>query len=128
MIAKPILTVAALAMVGLAPRAHATSANAAAVVYDPQTNSAIVSTADLDLSSQADVKVLDARLRSAGKAVCGAEPNIMEFGAHKDYVACLDDAYDRGVAQAKSAMSTASAGKAYAVTVAASPPLASRNR
>ncbi|HXZ68620.1 MAG TPA: UrcA family protein [Alphaproteobacteria bacterium] len=64
-----------------------------------ETRSKRISYADLDLSKQAGVKALLARIQSAAKEVCSPEPMSTDMAGHKDYDGCISHAVDTAVAQ-----------------------------
>jgi UrcA family protein len=112
-----LLAAAVVAGVALTSAAAAT---AAAVSYDPDTNAAVVSAADLNLSSASDARTLIIRLHSAASAVCGDAPAKIELSRRRAYDACVADAYAGAIARLNNPTVTAmSAGKAYPVAVAA---------
>lgn len=67
------------------------------VSIDRVTQSQSVSYADLDLSSQAGMKTLTARINSAAKTVCGPAPEYRE--SRTGYDACIKSAVDHAMIQ-----------------------------
>lgn len=68
-----------------------------AVFGDLVTKSQPVPYADLDLSSQAGMKTLTARINGAAKTVCGPAPEYRE--SHTPYDACIKSAVDHAMIQ-----------------------------
>ena len=59
--------------------------------------SVTVSYADLDLASAAGAQTLYARLSSAARQVCGAEPRNVELRQHASFRSCYHQALDEAV-------------------------------
>jgi UrcA family protein len=57
----------------------------------------VVSYADLDITDEAGVRTLYARLRSASEKACGGEPSSRELAQRARYRACYDRVLNKSV-------------------------------
>jgi len=57
----------------------------------------VVSYADLDITNEAGVRTLYARLRWAAEKACGGEPSSRQLAQQADYRACYDRVLDKSV-------------------------------
>ena len=77
--------------------AHAQTVEGISVSGDRMTQSQPVSYADLDLTRQAGMNTLAARVRAAAKTVCGMEPEYRE--PRGPFEACVKSAVDHALIQ-----------------------------
>jgi UrcA family protein len=77
--------------------AHAQTVEGISVSGDRMTQSQTVSYADLDLTRDAGMKTLTARIHTAAKTVCGMEPEYREPRA--PFEACMKSAVDHAMIQ-----------------------------
>jgi UrcA family protein len=80
------------------------AAHAQSVSFDSVTQSQSVSYADLDLTSQAGMKTLAARINGAAKTVCGPAPEYRD--SRTPYDACIKSASDHAMIQVARAAET----------------------
>ena len=85
--------VSALAILGFAGGVHA----AANPSSNPDSHSAKVSLADVDLGTDDGAKVALQRIRSAARRVCSEDPNIRNVDLTHPYVDCLNATVDHAV-------------------------------
>ena len=82
--------------------ATASAAPARADESGMQTNSIVVSYADLDIHSAAGAKTLLGRIKVASRHVCGDRPSPLSLRSMTHYNTCVKDAVSGAVAQAPS--------------------------
>lgn len=82
--------------------ATASAAPARADEMGTQTNSIVVSYADLDIHSTAGAKTLISRIKVASRRVCGDRPWAEHLREVARYKTCIQDAMSGAVAQAPS--------------------------
>jgi len=112
---KPLIFLAAV-MAGTAAVLASTSVNAQPVIVTadaPLTEH--ISYADLDLSSDAGVRALEARVRNAAHALCD-EPGTQPLKIHLATRACFNAAYADGLDQLQRAVDSQRSASALAGT------------
>lgn len=87
---------------------------AAPVLAEPEVQSTIVRTADLDLTSDAGVKMLERRVSHAAKFVCG-NPNSLDLPAVQATNNCRRVAIDDATPRVQFVVAQARQGKTYVV-------------
>lgn len=90
---KNLIFVTLLAMAATAGAASTAQADTMKTHYDD----VVVRFGDLDLDSEADIKVLYARLGNAAARACGNGPVTRGMRARAEYRACVDSKLDRAV-------------------------------
>src|ERR1700728_3220473 len=116
-----IVSLAAVAALGLAATAHADPAHTAPAMSgwcDPAAMSVRVSIADLNLASPAGAKAVLARIHTAARTICGDEPDIRMSERFALYQSCLKTTVGRTVASLDAPLVTAMNGGQSAIVVA----------
>ena len=75
----------------------AASAHPSAKVGDEETAKAVVNYTDLDLSKEADVRSLYARLQRASARVCGEYKDLRSLSMKHSYEVCYQESLSRAV-------------------------------
>jgi len=96
------LAIAALAISAAAPTIAATP-----VLQRDKAFALVVRTADLNLSSDADAKVLLRRIHSAAGQGCGNKPDLAELSRTRAYNLCVDASVTETLARIGNAKLTA---------------------
>ena len=88
-----VVAVSALAILGFAGGVHAASNPSS----NPDSHSAKVSLAGVDLGSDEGAKVALQRIRGAARRVCSEDPNTRDLDLTHPYVDCLNATVDHAV-------------------------------
>ena len=83
----------------LALGAHLARAGESAKPNDPKVRTAVVSVADLDLTTEAGMQVARKRLHATARSLCGRVVDPWTLSHQPDYVACVDATLASALAQ-----------------------------